>query len=277
MGKRKLAKFAELNTFANVFQAPAASLRLPDGAPLSARGAIPAPQVGGAGGRALPAPGRWAAEAFGNARPLVLELGCGRGEYTVGLARRDAGRNFLGVDVKGARMWHGARAALAEGLRNAAFLRTDIEFIDRFFAPGEVQELWLTFPDPQMKKQTKRLTASPFLARYRRFLADGGLVHLKTDSLFLYTYTRLLAEENALPVEYLTEDLYHDPLPDAEAGLLDIQTYYEQQWMGRGIPIKYIRFRLPRTGPLREPDVEIEMDSYRSYNRTKRSAALTSR
>lgn len=277
MGKRKLAKFAELNTFSNVFQAPAASLRLPAGAPLSARGVLPAPQVGRADGRSLPAPGRWAAEAFGNARPLVLELGCGRGEYTVGLARRDASRNFIGVDVKGARMWHGARAALAEGLHNAAFLRTDIEFIDRFFAPGEVQELWLTFPDPQMKKQTKRLTATPFLERYRRFLADGGLVHLKTDSQFLYTYTRLLAEENALPVEYLTDDLYHAPLPPAEAGLLDIQTYYEQQWLGRGISIKYIRFRLPRTGELREPDVEIEMDSYRSYNRTKRSAALTSR
>ena len=183
-------------------------------------------------------------------------------------------KNFIGVDIKGARMWTGATESLREGLTNVAFLRTHIEFIDRFFAPGEVAEIWLTFSDPQMKKATKRLTSTYFLERYRRFLEPGGTVHLKTDSNFLFTYTRYMVEANRLPVAFSTEDLYHtlEATEDGEVrSILGIQTYYEQQWIARGLTIKYLKFRLPREGALQEPDVEIELDDYRSYNRSKRS------
>ena len=152
----------------------------------------------------------------------------------------------------------------------------------RFFktAPGEVQEIWLTFSDPQMKKATKRLTSTYFLQRYRHFLPDGGIIHLKTDSNFLFTYTRYVAERNHLPVEACTEDLYGSvPEHTEEEGAFDlsIRTYYEQQWLSRGITIKYLRFRLPAEGDLAEPDVEIPLDDYRSYNREKRSSLITSK
>ena len=183
-------------------------------------------------------------------------------------------KNFIGVDIKGARMWTGATDALKAGMKNVAFLRTNIEIIERFFAPGEVSEIWLTFSDPQMKKATKRLTSTYFMNRYRKFLKPDGLIHLKTDSNFMFTYTRYMVEENRLPVEFLTEDLYHSGLVD---DILGIRTYYEQQWLDRGLNIKYMKFRLPQEGELREPDVEIELDEYRSYNRSKRSGLQTSK
>lgn len=252
MSKGKLAKFADMASYPHVFEYPFSVL---EDIPFELRG-------------------HWHERFFKNDNPIVLELGCGRGEYAVGLARRYPDRNFIGVDIKGARMWSGATESLKEGLTNVAFLRTNIEIIDRFFAPGEVKEIWLTFSDPQMKKATKRLTSTYFLNRYRRFLVDGGLIHLKTDSNFLFTYTKYVAEENKLPVEECTEDLY-----GGEATSLDlsIRTYYEQQWLSRGLTIKYLRFRLPTEGELVEPDVEIEMDSYRSYNREKRSSLTTSK
>lgn len=218
--------------------------------------------------------GNWNRDFFKNDNPIVLELGCGRGEYTVGLARRYADKNFIGVDIKGARMWTGATEALNEGLKNAAFLRTNIEIIDRFFVPGEVSEIWLTFSDPQMKKATKRLTSTYFMERYRRFLVPGGVIHLKTDSNFMFTYTKYMIEANRLPVEFITDDLYHSGMDD---DILSIRTYYEQQWLDRGLNIKYIKFRLPHEGVLQEPDVEIELDDYRSYNRSKRSGLKTSK
>ena len=153
--------------------------------------------------------GKWHSQFFKNDNPIVLELGCGRGEYTVGLARLFPDKNFIGVDIKGARMWTGATDSLNEGLKNVAFLRTHIEFIDHFFAEGEVAEIWLNFSDPQMKKVTKRLTSTHFMARYRHFLTDGGLVHLKTDSNFLFTYTNYMVEKNTLPVEFRTDSHYH--------------------------------------------------------------------
>ena len=174
-------------------------------------------------------------------------------------------------------MWTGAQTALREGLKNVAFLRTHIEFIDRFFAPDEVSELWLTFSDPQMKKATKRLSSTFFLERYRRFLTDGGLIHLKTDSNFLFTYTEEMLKANHTVPEYTTRNLYAMPEGDDGQEARSIQTYYEQMWRDRGIDIKYLRFRLPREGRLTEPDVEIPLDEYRSYNRSKRSESETSR
>ncbi len=258
MGKGKLAKFADMAEYPHVFEYPYSVV---DNVPFEGRG-------------------KWH-EFFGNRNPIVLELGCGRGEYTVGLARLYPEKNFIGVDIKGARMWTGATESMREGLKNVAFLRTNIEIIDRFFEPGEVEEIWLTFSDPQMKKVTKRLTSTYFMNRYRKFLVDGGLIHLKTDSNFLFTYTSYMVEKNALPVEFSTTDLYHSVLaehPDTEeARILSIQTYYEQQWIDRGLNIKYLRFRLPHAGELQEPEVEIELDDYRSYNRSKRSGLATSK
>ncbi|MBE6312368.1 MAG: tRNA (guanosine(46)-N7)-methyltransferase TrmB [Bacteroidales bacterium] len=246
MSKNKLSKFADMEQYPHVFQCPYSQLS----------------QEG------FEMRGKWASDFFRNSNPVVLELGCGRGEYTVGLAEKFPNMNFIGVDIKGSRMWAGATESLQKGMKNVAFLRTNIEIIDRFFAPGEVSEIWLTFSDPQMKKATKRLTSTYFMERYRRFLVDGGIVHLKTDSNFMFTYTKYMVEHNALPVEFVTDDLYHSGLVD---DILGIQTYYEKQWLSRGLNIKYLKFRLPQSGSLSEPDVEIELDNYRSYNREKRS------
>ena len=168
MGKNKLAKFADLETYPHVFQMPSSQVRE---------------------GVVFPLRGCWGRDFFHNDHPIVLELGCGKGEYTVGLARLFPGKNFIGVDIKGARIWTGAKQSLESGMANVAFLRTDIEMINHFFAADEVSEVWLTFPDPQMKKATKRLTSTNFMRLYQQMVKPGGLVHLKTDSNFLFTYT----------------------------------------------------------------------------------------
>ena len=248
MGKGKLAKFADMETYENVFQYPYSVV---EHVPFAMRG-------------------HWHEQYFHNQNPIGLELGCGKGEYTVGLAKKYPQMNFIGVDIKGARMWTGATQALQEGLKNVAFLRTNIEIIERFFSPGEVSEIWLTFSDPQMKNPRKRLTSTWFLNRYREFLVDGGLIHLKTDSNFLFTYTSCMVEKNHLPVLIKTTDLYATACKDSIAA--SIQTYYESMWLERGISIKYLKFCLPREGMLEEPDVEIELDEYRSYHRSKRSS-----
>ena len=254
MGKGKLQKFAEMETFRNVFQYPYSVI---ENVPFEMKG-------------------RWRDEYFHNQNPIVLELGCGKGEYTVGLARMFPDINFIGVDIKGARMHKGAKEAISENLANVAFLRTNIEFIDRFFGEDEVQEIWLTFSDPQMKNPRKRLSSTYFMERYRRFLADKGIVHLKTDSNFLFTYTRYMVEHNSLPLLFSTEDLYHtDGIDEATRQILGIKTYYEQQWIERGLNIKYMKFELPRQGELVEPDKEIPLDDYRSYRRDKRTPKET--
>ena len=258
MSKGKLAKFADMETYENVFQYPYSVV---SNVPFAMRG-------------------QWREQYFNNQNPIVLELGCGKGEYTVGLAKLFPQVNFIGVDIKGARMWTGATQALKEGLTNVAFLRTNIEIIDHFFAPDEVQEIWLTFCDPQMKNPRKRLTSTFFMQRYRRFLVNGGIIHLKTDSNFLFTYTCYMVERNHLPVEARTEDLYGDSHLAPRTPYLvprTIQTYYESMWLARGLSIKYMKFRLTHEGPLEEPDIEIELDDYRSYHRSKRSSLETAK
>lgn len=214
--------------------------------------------------------GHWAHDFFHNDNPIILELGCGRGEYTVGLAQQNPHRNYIGIDIKGSRMWTGATQAHQSGMANVAFLRTNIEFVWQFFAPNEVSEIWLTFSDPQMKKATKRLTSTYFLNRYRRFLTDQGIIHLKTDSNFLFTYTQEMLRANHITPEVSTRDLYSDTTANIDEAR-SLQTYYESMWRSRGIDIKYLRFRLPQQGELTEPEVEIELDEYRSYSREKRS------
>ncbi len=254
MSKGKLAKFADMETYENVFQYPYSVV---SDVPFAMRG-------------------HWREQYFKNNNPIVLELGCGKGEYTVGLAKRYPQINFIGVDIKGARMWTGATQATQEGLKNVAFLRTNIEIIDRFFAPDEVQEIWLTFSDPQMKNPRKRLSSTYFMERYRRFLTDNGIIHLKTDSNFLATYTNYMVDHNHLPVDLRTDDLYKQE-DQAFAEAASIQTYYESMWLARGLNIKYLKFHLPHEGALEEPNVEIELDDYRSYHRSKRSSLETAK
>ena len=256
MSKGKLAKFADMETYENVFQYPYSVV---EHVPFEMQG-------------------HWHEQYFHNDNPIVLELGCGKGEYTVGLAKRYPDMNFIGVDIKGARMWTGATQAVKEGLKNVAFLRTNIEIIDRFFAPDEVTEIWLTFSDPQMKNPRKRLTSTYFMNRYRRFLIDGGLIHLKTDSNFLFTYTTYMVEKNQLPLILRTNDLYSENSEYSEfSEAASIQTYYEQMWIDRGLNIKYMKFHLPHDGELVEPDIEIPLDDYRSYRRDKRSSLDTAK
>ena len=221
MGKNKLAKFEDMAGYPHVFQYPFSVLQE----------------------KGFEKRGRWNELFFHNDHPIVLELGCGKGEYTVGLGQLFPEKNFIGIDIKGARMWTGAKASLEAGMTNIAFLRTNIELISHFFAPGEVSEIWITFPDPQMKKVNKRLTSTRFMRLYREILADNGQIQ--------------------------TNDLYHSGSADR---ILSIQTYYEQQWLDRGLNIKYIRFLCENRPEWIEPDVEIEFDAYRSFNRSKRSA-----
>ena len=254
MGKNKLKKFAEMETFHNVFQCGAREM-VEDSPVVAMRG-------------------KWHEEYFHNDNPIVLELGCGRGEYTVGLAAHNPNKNYIGIDIKGARMWAGAKQAELAGMKNVAFLRTNIEMLTHFFAPNEVAEIWITFPDPQMKKATKRLTSTFFMQRYRQLLQQNGLIQLKTDSPFLYTYTQAMVKENGYPLLVDTSDLYNteqssrvrsreSDIEEARA----LQTHYEHQWLDRGLTIKYLCWELPAEPSLIEPEIEIEKDTYRSYGR----------
>lgn len=229
MSKRnKLQKFAELLTFPNVYENFNPT----------------APQLHGLNGVPVDLKGQWREKHFGNDNPIVLELACGRGEYTLDMARSSPNRNFIGVDVKGARIWKGAGIALEEELDNVAFLRTRIEQIGLFFEPEEISEIWITFPDPFLSKSkaNRRLTAPRFLKSYQEILRKDGLIHLKTDEPQLYEFTlEVLAEYPKAKVLYQDDDIYAKSLPMPE---LEIKTYYERMHLEQGKTIKYIRFKL---------------------------------
>lgn len=225
MAKRKLQRFAEMETFSNVFFLPYEVL------------------VKGSEMK-----GRWQEQFFLNNNPIVLELGCGRGEYTIGLARAFPEKNFIGVDIKGARLWRGAKTALEESIANAAFIRTKIELIEQWFAPGEVSELWITFPDPQPResKEKKRLTSPNFIERYRKILQPSSVLHLKTDSQLLFEYSEQIAKAMGFNIVAASNDLYNnieniEKVPDMKE-ILKIKTVYEDLFTKKGFNICYLRY-----------------------------------
>jgi tRNA (guanine-N7-)-methyltransferase len=217
--KRKLERFAENETFTNMFQLSFEQLSQ----------------------QPFPLKGNWNSQFFSNDNPIVLELGCGKGEYTVGLARKYPDKNFIGMDIKGARMWRGCKTSQTENLGNVAFIRTRIEFLEYFFATNEVDEIWITFPDPQPRssREKKRLTSPRFLKRYRNVAKPDGVIHLKTDDDQLYLYTLEVIQNENLRVIANSSDIHNDP---GIAEVAEITTYYEKIWLSKGLSIKYINY-----------------------------------
>lgn len=220
MGKNKLARWTEFGSYSNVVQ----------------------PEIGDISGKDHSLKGKWNQELFKNKNPLVLELGCGKGEYTIGLANNSPHKNFIGIDIKGARMWRGAKTANENNLPNVAFLRTRIEFINSFFSEDEVDEIWITFPDPHPggRNASKRLTSPWFLNSYRIFLKDKGIIHLKTDNRELYDFTSRVLKFNDLEIIFSTHDLYSEKVDN----ILSIRTHYEKIFLEAGLTINYLSFRL---------------------------------
>jgi tRNA (guanine-N7-)-methyltransferase len=213
VGKDKIRRFAEIDTFSNVLQLDAGK----------------------------PYQGTWASHLFNNNNPIVLELACGKGEYTVNLARMFPNKNFIGIDYKGNRIWRGAKTALEDGVNNVAFLRIQIENLLDYFAPGEVDEIWITFPDPQpqLSREKKRLTSPRFLSKYKHLLKDGGYMNLKTDNDGLHAYTAEKIGEMELVLHIKTEDLYNSEYAD---DVLNIKTYYEKKYLKDNKNINYLKF-----------------------------------
>lgn len=222
MGKNKLARWTELGSYDNVIQ----------------------PEIEDVSGKDHPIKGRWNQDLFKNGNPITLELGCGKGEYTVGLANNFPHDNFIGIDIKGARMWRGAKTSNEQKLPNVAFLRTRIEFINSFFSSDEVDEIWITFPDPHPggRNSNKRLTSPWFLNSYRLFLKDKGLIHLKTDNKELYDFTCKVLSHNNVETIISTNDLYTEKIDN----ILSIRTHYEKIFLDAGLKINYLSFRLDK-------------------------------
>lgn len=215
MGKHKLERFAENKTFGNLFQHDDYDVR----------------HTG------FPMRGKWH-EYFGNENPIILELGCGRGEYTIAMAKRFPDRNFIGIDLKGARIWRGCKDGIEQDIHNAAFIRAQIDEIEYFFGPGEVSEIWVTFPDPQPKKPSHRLVSPEFVARYRKIWGDKGIIHLKTDSRLMYEYLLETIPQQKWELLVNIEDVYYTP--DAPELLTTVQTTYEKKWLAQGKMISYV-------------------------------------
>ena len=250
MGKDKLRKFRENETFKCLIQ-PSTSEVLNCDHPLK---------------------GNWGREVFGNDNPIVVELGCGKGDYTVDLAERNPSCNYIGVDIKGARLWKGAKYATEHALGNVAFLRTRIEFIESLFAENEISEIWITFADPQIGREKKRLTAPLFMNRYRNFLCKGGIIHLKTDSRYLHEYSLAMAQQNDLKILAAATDIYGaDRERLYESGLsslcgraavdalFEVQTFYESQYLAQGFPITYLSFIADHSGDYISPEWEEDL------------------
>ncbi len=225
MAKRKLQKFAEVSTFNNVLQ-PIKEQYLREGFDLK---------------------GKWVSQFFENTNPLVLELGCGKGEYTIALAKKYSDKNFIGIDIKGERLWRGSKTALEENIINVGFLRIRIEMIEHFFAAEEVSEIWITFPDPQPNKPRtkKRLTSPEFLEKYSKFLKPAGILHLKTDCAPFFDYSIETINAGGHKLQINTHDLYHS---DIKGDVLETQTHYEKSFLKKGIPICYMSFLLKQKG-----------------------------
>jgi tRNA (guanine-N7-)-methyltransferase len=222
VGKNKLARWTELGSYDNVIQ----------------------PEIEDVSGKDHPIKGRWNQDLFKNGNPITIELGCGKGEYTVGLANNFPQNNFIGIDIKGARMWRGAKTANEQKLPNVAFLRTRIEFINSFFSSDEVDEIWITFPDPHPggRNSNKRLTSPWFLNSYRLFLKDKGLIHLKTDNKELYDFTCKVLSHNNVETIISSDDLYTEKIDN----ILSIRTHYEKIFLDAGLKINYLSFRLDK-------------------------------
>ena len=288
MGHGKLKKFAENETFRCLLQ--------PDASKVLAKEP---------GSKELklndhPIKGHWGAQMFGNNNPIVLELGCGKGDYTIALALRNPHINYIGVDIKGARLWKGAKFATENALPNVAFLRTRIEFIDAFFGPEEVSEIWLTFSDPQLRgSENARLSSPLFLERYRKFLKPNGVVHLKTDSRYLYEYTQAVCRVNHLPVLISSTDIYGDTLglrprydkttasvipseasvipseasvsPVNTKDIVEVQTFYEKMFLEMGLPITYMAFGIEHDGPYAFPGEAFDHEKWLEAEGPRRS------
>ena len=218
MAKHKLFRFSENETFSNLIQLPYTEVM-----------------------KGIPLKGKWSTDFFKNNQPIILELGCGKGEYTLGLAKKYPHINFLGVDVKGARLWRGCKTSCDDGMKNVGFIRTQIELIDHYFAPKEISEIWITFPDPQPKgyKSRKRLTSPLFLNRYRNILSKDGIIHLKTDNTSLFDYTLEIIEEFGHKLWYQERDIYESNCKDDP---VEIQTFYEKKYLELGQAIHYLKF-----------------------------------
>lgn len=221
MAKKKQEHFNELAQFPNVFQPNFVEAL-----------------------KGFPLKGLWNKDYFKNNNPIILELGCGKGEYTVNQALLFPQNNYIGIDIKGARIWRGSKTAVDEKIKNIAFVRTQINLIEHFFSSNEVQEIWITFPDPQLRqcKENKRLTSPFFLNKYNSFLQNNGVIHLKTDSIELYNYTLEVINANNYNIIFNTNDLYSSEL--AKDSVLSIKTFYESIWLKQGKKITYIKFQI---------------------------------
>ncbi len=223
MAKRKLQRFAENATFNHFFQ--------PGWEELSAGFSLC---------------GKWNDDFFRNTNPVIIEIGCGKGEYTVDLSDKYPNCNFIGIDKKGARMWRGAKTSIEENRPNVAFIRIRAENIGKVFAPAEVDEIWITFPEPQPNspRHSKRFTSPQFINRYRQVLKPGGIIHLKTDNDMFYNYTLDVISEGGHHLIYKNCDLYSNSGDPEVKDVIDVQTHYEKIWLEQGLTIKYLRFRL---------------------------------